>query len=213
MTLHHVAQRSAAWHQLRAGRLTGSRAKHILAPGRGKEEAVGRRDLRYQLAAERLTNQPQEDDYINAAMQWGLDHEAAAVAAYEVATGAMVEPIGFIAHDELLAGTSPDGFVGRDGAVSIKCPKTATHCGYLRSDLEPGDHAAQHTHELWLTGRAWIDLVSYDPRLPSELQLWMLRVTRTAEELAAYDQAARLFLAQVDQEVEALQALRARRAA
>jgi len=213
MTVHQVAQRSPEWYQLRAGRLTGSRAKHILAAGRGKEEAVGRRDLRYQLAAERLTNLPQEDTYINSAMQWGIDHEAEAIAAYESATRQMVEAVGFCAHDELLAGTSPDGFVGEDGAVSIKCPKTATHCGYLRSDVEPADHAAQNTHELWLTGRAWMDFVSYDPRLPSELQLWILRVTRTEKDLAAYDQVARLFLAQVDEEVQALEALRARRAA
>jgi hypothetical protein len=209
MKIHVVDQRSPEWRQLRAGKLTGSRAKHILASGRGKDEAVGRRDLRYQLAAERLTGQPQEDTYQNGAMQWGIDHEAEALAAYEAESGLIVETIGFCEHDTLLAGTSPDGLVGTDGILSIKCPKTATHVGYLRSDGEPSEYTAQNTHELWLTGRKWIDFVSWDPRLPELLQLLIVRVTRTPDQLAAYDQAARLFLNQVDAEVNALKALRA----
>jgi hypothetical protein len=208
MKIHVVDQRSPEWRALRAGKLTGSRAKHILASGRGKEEAVGRRDLRYQLAAERLTGEPQEDTYTNGAMQWGIDHEAAAIAAYEAETGALVQAIGFCEHDTLQAGTSPDGFVGTDGIVSIKCPKTSTHCGYLRADEEPSEYTSQNTHELWLTGRSWIDFVSFDPRLPEVLQLLIVRVTRTPEQLAAYDQAARLFLEQVTAEVLALMALR-----
>jgi hypothetical protein len=142
MKTYTFAQRTPEWYQVRAGKLTGSRAKHILASGRGKEEAVGRRDLRYQLAAERLTGQPQEDTYLNGAMQWGLDHEAEAIAAYEAATGAMVEAIGFCEHDSLAAGTSPDGFVGTDGIVSIKCPKTSTQVSYLKADAEPSDRRA-----------------------------------------------------------------------
>jgi len=207
MKIHVVDQRSIEWRLLRAGKLTGSTAKHVLAAGRGKEEAVGRRDLRYQLAAERLTGQPQEDGYTNAAMQWGIDHEADARAAYEAATGQLVETVGFCEHDTLLAGTSPDGWVGADGIVSLKCPKTATHCGYLRSQVEPAEHAAQNTHELWLTGRAYVDFVSFDPRLPERLQLVIVRVTRTPQELAAYDQVARIFLDQVAAEVAALLAL------
>jgi hypothetical protein len=213
MKIHVVDQRSPEWRQLRAGKLTGSRAKHILAAGRGKEEAVGRRDLRYQLAAERLTGEPQEDTFANGAMQWGIDHEAAAVAAYEAVTGQMVEAIGFCEHDTLLAGTSPDGFVGADGLLSIKCPKTSTHVGYLRADTEPSEYVAQNTHELWLTGRAWIDFVSFDPRLPELLQLLIVRVTRTPEQLETYGQAVALFLRQVDDEVTALKTMKGRRAA
>jgi hypothetical protein len=107
-----------------------------------------------------------------------------------------------------MAGTSPDGFIGADGILSIKCPKTATHCGYLRAQVEPSEHAAQNTHELWLTGRAWIDFVSFDPRLPERLQLVMVRVTRTTDEIAAYDTAARWFLTSVETELQALNALR-----
>lgn len=206
MRIHAVEQRSPEWLALRAGKLTGSCAKDMLAEIKSGE-AAARRDLRYKLVAERLNGQSQEDSYVNAAMQWGIDHEADAIQAYEAATGNLVEPIGFCEHDALAVGTSPDGFVGADGIVSIKCPKTATHVSYLRSSKEPAEHAAQNTHELWLTGRAWIDFVSFDPRLPEGLQLVVLRVTRKAAELDAYQAKALAFLNEVDVEVQALRTL------
>lgn len=211
MTIHTVDQRTAEWFALRAGRLTGSCAKDMLAKIK-TGEAVARRDLRYKLVAERLSGQSQEDTYVNAAMQWGIDHEAEAVAAYEAAAGVFVDPIGFVAHDDLLVGTSPDGFIGLDGILSIKCPKTATHIRYLRDGLEPAEHAAQNTHELWLTGRAWIDFVSYDPRLPEGLRLFIRRVTRTAAQLGEYHQEATAFLADVEAELQAVQSLITREA-
>lgn len=170
-------------------------------------EAAARRDLRYKLIAERLSGQTQEDGYVNPAMQWGIDHEAEAIAAYETATGHMVQAIGFCEHDRLAAGTSPDGFVGQDGIVSIKCPKTATHIRYLRDGGEPSEHVAQNTHELWLTGRAWIDFVSYDPRMPENLRLCLVRVTRTPEQLNAYEAEVLAFLGEIDLECAALRTM------
>lgn len=206
MKIHTVDQRSEVWRQLRAGKLTGSAAKDMLATIK-TGEAAARRDLRYKLIAERLSGQSQDDGYINAAMQWGIDHEAEAIAAYEASRGVMVQAIGFVESEAMLAGTSPDGFVGDDGIVSIKCPKTATHIGYLRDGREPKEHWAQNTHELWLTRRSWIDFVSYDPRLPEPLRLFVLRVTRTPDELENYESAARLFLSEVAAECEALRAM------
>lgn len=207
MKVHLMHQRSPEWRQLRAGKLTGSAAKDMLTTIKSGE-AAKRRDLRYRLIAERLSGEPQDSDYVNADMQWGLDHEAEAIAAYETATGAMVEAIGFCEHDVLAAGTSPDGFVGADGAVSIKCPKTATHIRYLRDGGEPAEHVAQNTHELWLTGRAWIDFVSYDPRLPENMRLFIVRVTRTPDPLKAYEAEVRAFLAEVDTECQALRTMK-----
>lgn len=171
-------------------------------------EAAARRNLKFKLVAERLTGRSQESGYVNAAMQWGIDHEAEALAAYEAATGAMVQAIGFCEHDDQPVGTSPDGFVGADGIVSIKCPETATHINYLRAGVEPSEHAAQNTHELWLTGRAWVDFVSYDPRLPEDLRLFVLRVTRTAEQLEAYATEVKAFLGEVDNEIAALRTVK-----
>lgn len=206
MILHTLAQRTPEWLALRAGKLTGSAAKDMLATIKSGE-AAARRDLRYKLIAERLSGQSQEDGYVNAAMQWGIDHEAEAVAAYEAVTGSLVTPIGFVEAEHLAAGTSPDGFVESDGILSVKCPKTATQIRYFREHVEPSEHWAQNTHELWLTGRAWIDVASYDPRLPDRLRLFVVRVTRTQAELDAYGEKAVAFLREVANECEALQTL------
>jgi hypothetical protein len=204
--LHLVEQRTEAWKQLRAGKLTGSVAKDMLVKIK-TGEAAARRDLKFRLLAERLSGQPQESGYVNAAMEWGTAHEAEAIAAYEALTGALVQPVGFCEHEELWAGTSPDGFVGEDGILSIKCPKTATQIAYLRAGTEPAEHWAQNTHELWLTGRVWVDFVSFDPRLPEGLRLFLVRVTRTPAELAAYDTEARKFLAELQTEYDALRTM------
>lgn len=203
MKIHDVAQRSQEWRQLRAGKVTGTRAKALLATIK-TGEAAARRDCRMLIVAERLTGLPQDSDYVNAEMQWGVDHEDAAVAAYEAATGQLVTPIGFCEHDTLAAGNSPDGFVGDDGILSVKCPKTATHIRYLREQCEPLEHAAQNTHELYITGRQWIDFVSFDPRLPEPMQLFRVRVTRTDAELQKYDATLRAFLAECETELDAL---------
>ncbi len=140
MKIHTIEQRTPEWFRLRAGKLTGSAAKDMLAKIKSGE-AAARRNLKFKLVAERLTGQSQESGYINAAMQWGIDKEAEAIAAYEAATGAMVQAIGFVEHDEQPIGTSPDGFVGDDGIVSIKCPETATMIHYMRAGVEPSSPA------------------------------------------------------------------------
>lgn len=207
MIYHYgITQRSPEWHAVRAGKLTGSAAKDMLATIQ-KGEAAARRDLRYRLIAERLSGQPQENGYINADMQWGIDHEAEAVSAYEAVTGELVTAVGFVESSTLPAGTSPDGLVGDDGLLSVKCPKTATHIRYMREGIEPKEHAAQNTHELWLTGRAWVDFVSYDPRLPESLRVWVLRVTRTPAELEDYGGKVLTFLAELDRDIEAVQTM------
>ncbi len=206
MKIHTCEQRTPEWFALRAGKLTGSVAKDMLAKTKSGE-AAARRNLRYKLVAERLSGTPQANGFVNAAMEWGNTHELEAVNAYEAMTGAIVQPIGFCEHDEFMAGTSPDGFIGSDGILSIKCPETATHVRYLREQSEPSEHWAQNTHELWLTGRAWVDFVSYDPRLPETLRMVVVRVTRTAEELRAYQNEVVLFLNEVQTEYQALRTM------
>lgn len=206
MILHRCAQRTPEWMALRAGKLTGSCAKDMLAKVKSGE-AAARRDLKFKLLAERLSGTSQEDGYVNAAMQWGTDHEAEAIGVYEALRGVLVDPIGFVEHDTLPVGTSPDGFVNDDGIVSIKCPKTSTHISYLRGGVEPPEHAHQNTHELWLTERAWIDFVSYDPRLPEGLQVFVTRVTRPKVDLDAYGREVAAFLAELDNEIQAVRTM------
>jgi hypothetical protein len=201
-------QRSAEWFQARAGRLTASCAKHLLSKGKGSAEAAGRRDLRARLVCERLTGKPEDDGdgYVNDAMQWGIDTEAAAFAAYEALTGEMAQRVGFLAHHDLMAGGSPDGVIGDfAGLLEIKCPKSATHLGYLRGSQQvPSEHEAQLLHMLWLTGVPYIDVLSFDPRFPAHLQTFLVRVTPADVDLAAYGLLVQLFLNEVDADVVAL---------
>lgn len=165
-------------------------------------EAAGRRNLRVQLVLERLTGEAQDDRFVSADMRRGAELEPQAVAAYEVLTGQLVQPVGFCAHDTLLAGCSPDGLVGDVGGVlEVKCPKAATHLESLRTQTIPGDYLKQIVHLLWITGAPWCDFVSYDPRFPDGLRLLITRVERHAIDLSAYEGLVRLFLREVEQEL------------
>ncbi len=131
-------------------------------------------------------------------MQRGIDKEPDALAAYEAATGQLVQSTGFLSHNELPAGCSLDGHVGDFiGIVELKVPKSATHLRYLRSRTLPQEHFWQVVHNLWVTNANWCDFVSFDDRFPAPLQLWRVRVAIEDVDLVAYDLALRLFLDEV----------------
>lgn len=202
-TIIDVAQRSPEWHQARSGRLTGSRAADMLAKIKSGE-AAARRDLRMQLVVERLTGIPQDDGYVNAVMQRGIDLEPAALAAYELCTGNMARSTGFLAHATLTAGCSLDGHVGDfEIVVSLKCPKSATHLRYVRAGAMPSEHVPQMLHELWLTGARFYDFLSFDDRFPEKLQTFYVRVARDETAIATYEREALAFLDEVQREYEA----------
>jgi hypothetical protein len=206
--VHDVLQRSPEWYQLRCGRLCASDVADVFANGRGSSEAVSRRDLRLALACERLTGRPQESDYLNAAMQRGIECEAAARLAYESLTGNLVTEVGFVTHDTLLAGCSPDGEIdGFTRLVEIKAPKSATHLDYLRIGKVPPKYLPQLTCQLWLTGAEAVDFFSWDDRFPPALQTFLVTVKRSDVDLAAFELAVTLFLSEVEKEVEAVSRL------
>lgn len=206
-TVVYAEQRTPEWKAARVGRLTASRAKDVLATIKSGE-AAARRDYRLQLVCERLTGEPQDSTFVNADMERGTELEPMAFAAYEGVTGTVLDRCGFVAHDELAIGCSPDGIVGDfDGLVELKVPRSATHLGYLRSGGVPPDHLAQLLHALWVTGAPWCDFVSYDPRFPVNLQLFRVRLERDEAQLAAYAEKALTFLAEVEREVEAVRTM------
>lgn len=209
-----VPQRSPEWFQARCGRLTGSCAKDMLATIRSGE-AAARRDLRLRLAVERLTGQSQDGQgYVSADMQRGIDLEGRALAAYEALTGHLVETTGFLAHPTLLAGCSLDGHVGDFAVlVSLKCPKSATHWGYLQDGDMPSAYVPQMLHELWITGADAYDFLSYDDRFVPELATFYVRTLRAdvQDQIDAYAEKARAFLADVDAEVDRMVRLAASR--
>lgn len=197
-------QRSPDWFQARAGRLTGSRAGDMLATIKSGE-AAARRDYRMQLVTERLTGQPQEDGFVNAAMQRGIDLEPLAFAAYESVTGNVAIRTGFLSHVTHLAGCSLDGHVDNfEGIVELKCPKSSTHLRYLNEGVLPKEYIPQVTHNAWIAGAEWVDFLSYDDRFPADLQVFYVRVMAKDLDIEKYEKSALAFLAEVDESVNVL---------
>ena len=203
-------QRSPEWFAARAGRLTGSVADAVVSKLKSGGEPAARRDLRTQLAIESITGLPVETEgFVSKDMQRGIDLEATAVGCYEAETGNMVRKTGFIIRDDLLVGCSTDGDVeDLKGILEIKCPKSATHVGYLKANRLPPEYVAQVMHNLWVTGAEFCDFVSFDDRLPEGLQYFHVRAMRADLDVAGYEAEALRFLSEVRNEVETLKSLR-----
>lgn len=208
-TIVNCEQRSDEWYAARLGKLTGSCANDMLTTIKSGESAA-RRNLRVRLTLERITGKSQESNYCSVDMQNGIEREVDAVALYEALTGRLVDRVGFLQHTSLLAGCSPDGILGDfDGLVSVKCPKEATHLEYLETKKVPTEYLRQIVHEMWISGAAWCDFLSYQPSFPEEIRTCLVRVERIGGpvDVNAYDAAARTFLKEVDDKVEAVRKL------
>lgn len=207
-TIIDAEQRSPEWFLARAGRLTGSKADCVTMKGKGSAESTTKRDYRLQLVCERLTGIPEQNGYMNADMQRGIDCEPLAIAAYEARTGEMVRQTGFLSHNEILAGCSIDGSMdGFTGILEIKNPKTSTHIGYLKNPQSLADqYENQIQHNLWITDAQWCDVVSFDNRLPEAMQMVIVRVV---PKFTDYVAAALAFLTEVEAEIESLKKLAA----
>jgi len=191
-------QRSPEWFAARGGKVTGSCVADVLSKGK-VGEAVGRVNYRAQIVVERITGAPAGGDYTNAAMQRGTDLEPVARAAYEVATGALVIESGFW-HNEHM-GASPDGLIDDDGLLEIKCPSLATHFGYLKAGTVPSKYVPQIQMQMYVTGRAWCDFVSFCPEYPEHLRLLVVRCKRDEEYITNMVAAITKFLGEVDEDV------------
>lgn len=168
-----MEQRSEEWFKARLGKVTASRVADVLAKIKTGESA-SRRNYKIQLVSERLTGEKQET-YINQAMQDGIDRELYARERYVQQFGE-VEEVGFIQHSTLEAGASPDGLVGEDGIIEIKCPLGTTHTETLMTQEVPSKYIPQIQWQLRCTGRKWCDFISYNPMFPEHLQLFVKRV-------------------------------------
>lgn len=202
MIVSTVEQGTAEWLSLRVGRFTASNAGDAFAKIR-TGWAASRKNLIMRIVLERLTQKPQGEDFVSPAMTRGTELEPAARRAYEAATGHLVERVGFICHDTLMAGGSPDGLIDADGVLELKCPGAAVHLEYLKGAIPVG-HLLQVTHLLWLTGRKWADLTSYHPDFPESLRLATRRITPAPDDIRGYDANAREFLTECQREYEAL---------
>ena len=212
MKIIQCEQGTDAWRAARAGKVTASRVADITARTKTGYGA-SRANYMAELIAERLTGTPAEG-YTNAAMQWGTEKEPEARAAYSAGLFDDVTCIGFVEHPTIaMAGCSPDGLIGEDGLVEIKAPNTATHIETLLGQAVPSKYITQMQFQMSCTGRAWCDFVSFDPRLPPAMQLFVKRVPRDQAVIAELETAVREFLSELDAKVAALTKLYQREAA
>jgi len=195
-----IEQGTPEWHQLRLGKVTASRVADILAQTRTGPSA-SRQNYLIELALQRSTGTI-EPSYTNAAMEWGTQTEPQARVAYEVETGNFVDQVAFIDHPAIAwFGCSPDGLIGDDGLIEIKCPNSATHWEYFKAKKPPQKYVTQMQTQLCVTGRKWCDFVSFDPRMPSRSQLLIVRVDRDEAFIAEIEEKVKQFLNEVEVEV------------
>ena len=201
-----IEQRSDQWFAARIGKVTASRVADVLAKTQSGY-AASRANYMAQLVCERLTDQ-REEFFISGAMQHGTDTEPLARAAYESLKDVLVYEVGFVPHPSIeWAGASPDGLVGDDGCVEIKCPNTATMIETLLSQKVPGKYITQMQFQMACTGRKWCDYVSFDPRMPAKAQMFVRRVDRDDEYIAEIEAEIVKFLAEVESQVQKLNAI------
>lgn len=194
--MDNLVQRSDEWFQARLGKVTASRVADIVAKTKSGYSA-SRANYAAQLIVERLTGVA-EEGFTSTAMQWGVDVEPEARAAYEYNRAAKVEEVGFVKHPTIGdAGASPDGLVGTDGLLEIKCPTTATHIETLTGKAVPAKYVTQIQWQLACTGREWCDFVSYDPRMPEAMQFFCVRVHRVPEIIEELEKEVIAFLNEV----------------
>jgi putative phage-type endonuclease len=166
-----------------------------------------------ELIVERLTGVPVEQ-YMNSAMKWGIEAEPLARDAYSFYANADVKQVGFILHPTVPnSGASPDGFVNGGGLVEIKCPNTATHLNTLLGEPIDAAYIAQMQWQMACTGRFWCDWVSYDPRLPECMRLFVQRVPRDDAMIADLEKMVLDFLAEIEVKVRKLRELYEQKAA
>ena len=199
-----MEQRTDEWFAARLGRVTASRINDVMA---GKTTAA-RQNYITQLVVERLTKK-QGESFTNAAMQWGTETEPLARAAYEAHASVFVDEVGIIYHPTIeMSGASPDGLIGEDGLIEIKCPNTATHVETMLSKKPDSKYINQMQWQMACTGRKWCDFVSYDPRMPEDLQLFVKRIARDDKRIAELEQAVREFLKEVNNKIVELEGLK-----
>ena len=192
-----IKQGTEEWHQIRLGKVTASRVSDVMSKIKSGESA-GRKNYKMDLVVERLTNTP-TSSFTNAAMAWGTETEPLARMAYEVHSENFVETVAFIPHPLIeWFGCSPDGLVG-EGLIEIKCPNTATHIDYLLAGVPPAKYVPQMQTQMACTGAKWCDFVSFDPRLPDELQLLVVRLDRDEAYIQQIEEEVKQFLDEVEQ--------------
>lgn len=211
MDTENVKQGSPEWHAARLGMVTGSRFADVMTKGRGGGASKTAQTYMMELIGERLTGMT-SDEIKSKYLDWGNEHEPLARVTYTWQTGLAVAQTGFVRHPELeWVGASPDGLVGDEGIVEIKCPYTPkAHLSTILSGEVPSEYVWQVQGNLWVTGRKWCDFISFHPRMPEDLQLYVLRVPRDEDMIEDLDRKVRRFCEQIEIKLSKIQAAAAK---
>ncbi len=197
------------WGELspeRIGKATASRISDIIAKTKSGY-STSRANYAAELVAERLTGVQYSTGYENAAMKWGRETEPLARVAYEFHSDSTVDKAGFVIHPTIpMSGASPDGLINNDGLVEIKCPNTATHIATLRGEPIPDKYYVQMQWQMACTKRLFCDFVSFDPRLPEEMRLFVARIPLDRKRIHELEDEVTAFLAEVEATVIFLRA-------
>jgi putative phage-type endonuclease len=192
-----IKQRTPEWFRQRLGVVTASKVADVISKGATRQTYMD--ELLAQIITQRV-----EPGYTNAAMQWGVDQEPHAIAAYECATGEFVHETGLHMHPRIAqSGASPDGLVNV-GLVEAKCPQTATHLGYVQSKRVPGRYITQMQWQMACTELPWCDFLSFDPRVPDHLQLLVIRVERDIGVIQILEHEVQVFIEELNHRVNQL---------
>jgi putative phage-type endonuclease len=200
-------QGSDEWLQARLGNATASRIAAVTAKAKSGGWYATRDNYMAELVVERLTGVPYPS-YVSQSMQWGIDTEPEARAQYEFLAEVDVVLVGFVDHPTIaMSGASPDGLVGFDGLVEIKCPDTATHIRTLDGAAIDAAYITQMQWQMACTGRQWCDWVSYDPRMPDYARIFIKRIHRDNSQIHDLEQAVEVFLREVQDKSARIRAL------
>jgi exodeoxyribonuclease (lambda-induced) len=200
MPIIDVEQQTADWVTMRVGMCTGSRVADVVTRLKKGGYSAARGNYLMELVVSRLTGLT-PDHFVNDAMRWGIEQEQYAVAAYEMEHDVMAEKIGFAMHSKIdWFGASPDRKLGNIGLMEVKCPTSGVHLGYLMEGVVPLEYQPQMLAEMACAEREWVDFVSFDPRMPKKLQLFVKRFHRDEALIKLMEQEVIQFLGEVDEQ-------------
>lgn len=193
-----MQQGSAEWLQERCGQVTASRVADVMAKLKNGSPSAKRNSYQMELLAEIVTGRAAEH-YVSPAMDFGTEYEPVALAAYEIAKEVQADRIGYVRHPSIpRSGASPDALIGDYGLCEIKVPNTSTHLEYVLEGEVPSEYIPQMLWQLACTGRQWCDFVSYDPRLPEDFGLFIVRLDRDNEMIAEMENEVMRFIAELN---------------
>ncbi|WP_409360915.1 lambda exonuclease family protein [Bartonella heixiaziensis] len=202
-----MEQRTAEWFQARLGKVTASNIYNILSKTTKGLPTSKYEDYKIKLITERLTRET-SPYYETEDMRWGIEHEDDALREYGFIYDADITRCGFIQHPTIeMAGASPDGLIGEDGLIEVKCPRSVTHMRFCIDDEIKPEYHAQMQFQMACTERKWCDFVSYDPRFAEEsfhLRMKVKRVLRDDQQIEQINQAVEAFLAEIEREIKQL---------